>query len=317
MNVVLIILGVAAILAAYAYTFIYNRIQDKKRKSAGVPVIVILGAALILFGCSFKIIPTGYTGVRTTFGQISQETVPNGFVWKLPFVQGIRTVNNKQQDARFKSEVWGEAADKTPVYASDIIVTYQINPGNGAWIYANVSDTDHLISQEIVASATKSAMVQLGVNDVTNRAKIEPAVKDKLTEAVNEKYGSDRISILKIAINQMDFEPAYNDAIQQKSLAQQEQERQKIENQTAIEKAQADKTVAITNAESQAETKRIAAEAQAAATRIAAEAEAEANAMLRESLTEEILAAKFYESWNGELPKAIGSDAVISNFPLG
>lgn len=262
-------------------------------------------------------LPTGYTGVRTTFGQISQETVPNGFVWKIPFVQSIEKVNNKQQDVRFKAEVWGEATDKTPVYASDIIVTYQITPGNGAWIYANVSDTNSLISQEIVASATKTAMVQLGVNEVTVRSKIEPAVKDELARAIDEKYGEGKINILKVTINQMDFEPAYNDAIQQKSLAQQEQERQRIENQTAIEKAQADKTVAITNAESRAEIERITAEAEANATRISAEAEADANAMLRESLTDEILAAKFYETWNGELPNAIGSDTIISNFPLG
>lgn len=50
---------------------------------------------------SFVIIPSGYTGVKTTFGQIAEETLPNGFNWKTPFIESIEIVNNKQQDAGF------------------------------------------------------------------------------------------------------------------------------------------------------------------------------------------------------------------------
>ena len=83
---------------------------------------------LVLAVCSFHIIPTGYTGVKTSFGQIQETTIQSGKLnFCIPFVQSIHKVNNKQQDKHIEAQVWGEAADKTPVYAADVIVTYQVN----------------------------------------------------------------------------------------------------------------------------------------------------------------------------------------------
>lgn len=272
----------------------------KKRKLT--PLFSILGALLLIFSLSFTIVPTGYTGVKTTFGQISENTMPQGFNLKVPLVQSIKLVNNKQQDARVESQIWGETSEKTPVYAGDIVVTYQISNKASAWIFRNISDTNHLISESLVASALKSAMVELPAATVTNRAKIEPLAKEKLIDSINEKYGEDKITILKVVINQMDFEDSYNAAIAEKSIAQQTKEKQAIENETAIAKAEAEKKVAITNAEASAE-----------ATRIAAVAEAEANEKIKNSLNDQIIKSKFYDKWNGELPNVMGSDSVITN----
>ena len=272
----------------------------KKRKLT--PLFSVLGSLLLVFSLSFTIVPTGYTGVKTTFGQISENTMPQGFNLKVPLVQNIKLVNNKQQDARVESQIWGETSEKTPVYAGDIVVTYQIPNKASAWIFRNISDTNQLISEPLVASALKSAMVELPAATVTNRAKIEPLAKEKLVDSINEKYGEDKITILKVVINQMDFEDSYNAAIAEKSIAQQTKEKQAIENETAIAKAEAEKKVAITNAEASAE-----------ATRIAAEAEAEANEKIKNSLNDQIIKSKFYDKWNGELPNVMGSDSVITN----
>lgn len=121
---------------------------------------------------------------------------------------------------------------------------------------------DDIINNGIVASAVKSAMGELGPEDVTNRGKVEPLAQQKLAEALNAKYGEDAVTVYQVTISNMDFEDAYNDAIQQKSIAQQTAARQKIENETAIAKAEADKTVAIKNAEAKAEKMKIEAEVQ-------------------------------------------------------
>ena len=91
-----------------------------------------------------------------------------------PVIAHIHKVNNKQQDKHIEAQVWGEASDKTPVYAADVIVTYQVLPEKSAWLYANVSDIKNLVGDELVASAIKSAMAELAPNEVTNRTKIEP-----------------------------------------------------------------------------------------------------------------------------------------------
>ena len=201
---------------------------------------------LVLAVCSFHIIPTGYTGVKTSFGQIQETTIQSGKLnFCIPFVQSIHKVNNKQQDKHIEAQVWGEASDKTPVYAADVIVTYQVLPEKSAWLYANVSDIKNLVGDELVASAIKSAMAELGPNEVTNRTKIEPLAQQKLAESLVQKYGEDVVFVNKVVINDMNFEDAYNEAIQQKSIAQQNADKQKIENEAAIAKAEADKQVAI------------------------------------------------------------------------
>lgn len=293
--VVFLILGILSLVAGILL------LSLKKAKIGRI--LIVAACALVLVGSSVAIVPTGYTGVRTTFGQVSSHTVPNGFSLKIPFIQNIALVNNKQQDKEFAGKIWGESSDKTPVYADAVVVTYQIDPAKSSWIHANVSGSDKgMVDQNVVSSAIKESMVSLAVEDVTNRSKIEPAVQQNLQLSLNEKYGEGTVQVIKVVINDMDFEDAYNAAIAEKSIALQTQQKQKIENETAIAKAEADKKVAIANAEAKAEAKRIEAEA-----------EAEANRKIADSLTNEILKSKFYEKWNGELPDAMGSDTVITD----
>lgn len=249
--------------------------------------------------CSFVIIPTGYTGVRTTFGQIDSVTMQNGFNWKIPFVQSVQRVNNKQQDMECKDKVWSETQERTAIFYENITVTYQINPEKSAWIYANVSDyKSNLISDSIVASAVKSSSKSLSDSDATNRSIIEPLCAKNLQASLDGKYGENVVHVNKVIINNADFEDSYNAAIAAKQKAQLEAERQEIENKRAVEKAEADATVTRTNAAAQADAKLMQAEA-----------DAQANELLEESLTEHILRQNWITKWNGELPMYTGDGA--------
>ena len=224
------------------------------------------------------IIKTGYTGVRTTFGQISDTPVQNGFNLKIPFVQSIETVNNKLQDKSIEEQVWGETANRTAIWYKNIVVSYQIEPEKSAWIFANVADyKDSLISNALVSSAVKSASANLQDADATNRGSIEPAVKQTLQESVDGKYGTGVLYINKVTINEADFEESYKTAIADKQKAQLAAEQQEIENKKNIEKANA---------------------------------EAEANRKLKESISPEVLQKQFLEKWNGQLP-TVTSDGNI------
>lgn len=291
-----------------------------KESMIGAIASVILGAAIALFGMSFVIIPSGYTGVKTTFGQIAEETLPNGFNWKTPFIESIEIVNNKQQDAGFAqkdSKIWGETSEKVPVYMADVTVTYQIDNEKSAWIYANVSDyKSQLISDAMVASALKNAAVQFTAEQVTVRSNIEPAAQKELQESLNNKYGENVVHILKVVINNMDFEDSYNEAINQKNLAAKQAEAQAIQNQIEIDKATKDAETQRIAAEAQATAETAKAQGEADAIRIKAEAEAEANRKLSESLTDNVLRNKLYDKWNGELPKVSNDSTPLVSIPL-
>lgn len=293
---ILILLGVAAIVA----TLLTRR---KSILFALIPILLLL----ILFN-SFTIVPTGYTGIRATFSQINPNPAEPGFNFKIPFVERIHLVNNKQQDITFSSKVWGETIEKTPLYATDITVSYTILPEASSWLYANITNPSKPIDEKIAASAIKSAMVQLSTEEATKRSIIEPLTLTCLQEAINDKFGANHITINAIVINNMDFEESYNAAIAERSIASQRKQTQAIENETNLQKAETEKTIALTKAQADAETKRIIAEAEANATLIQAEAQAEANHKLANSITENILFNQLIERWNGTLPTALGTD---------
>jgi len=268
-------------------------------KSMGLGVSLI-GLVLFILSQAIVVIPTGYTGVKTTFGQIDEVTIQNGANFKIPFIQSIKEVNNKQQDIEFEGQVWSETSERTAIYYQGITVTYQINPEKSAWIYANISNyKDSLISGNVVESAIKESSKDFTSTDATNRGIIEPAVKENLQKSLDEKYGENVVFINKVTISSADFEEAYNQAIAEKQNAQLIYEKQQIENKKAIEKAEAD-----------AKVKETQAQAEANATLIEAQAEADANKLLNDSLTDTILREMYLNKWDGALPKvSLSNDA--------
>ena len=260
----------------------------KKFKAGYVGIIIAVLLVIFLGANSVKIIPTGYTGVRTTFGQISNTVVQSGLNFKVPFIQSITLVNNKQQDVTFEGIISSETSERNEVFFSGTTVTYQINAEKSSWIYANVSNyRNNLISESLVSSALKTVSKTLTPTDVTNRTIIEPLVKESIQASLNEKYGSEVVKINKVVIADATFDNEYNAKIAQKQQAQMAYETQQIENKTSVEKAEAEAML------------------------IEATAEAEANKLLEESLTDTILKQKTIDKWNGELPRVSGENGLM------
>lgn len=276
-------------------------------------MIGIVGVILLILALScFKVIPTGYTGVRITMGQVSEEVVPNGFNFKIPFVQKIVKVNNKQQDITFENVISAETSERNEVYFNGVTVTYSISADKSAWIYSHVSNyKDNLLNETLLASALKGVSKTLTPTDVTNRNAIEPLVKEALQDSINEKYGEGVVSIYKVVVNDTTFDEEYNKKIAQKQQAQMAYETQQIENKTLVEKAEADAKAQIAKANADAEASIIAAQADAEVAKISADSaeyqgqkDAAIMSNLGEMLTTYPGLIEYYKvtNWNGQLP---------------
>ncbi len=274
-----------------------------------VPIVMgCFGVVLVIFSLSFTIIPTGFTGVRVTFGQVEQNTLPHGFNFHLPLIQEIVTVNNKQQDIKFDNPITSETSERNEVTFQGITVTYQINPEKSAWIYANVTNYEQgLVNESLVASSIKTSSKTLSPVDCTNRSILEPIAKDNIQKSLDEKYGQQVVYVNKVVISDATFDTEYDQKIAKKQQAQIDYETQQIENKKNIEKAQAD-----------AEVRKTQAEAEGKAKVIAAEAEADANRKLSESIDANVLRHKYYETWDGKLPTTlVGDDAAQVMLEVG
>ena len=293
MSVFLMVIGTTLLAAGICLIFI---IKNRRTLKAA---LITSGIALFLLGNSLVIIPTGYTGVKSTLGQIDEKPLSNGASWKIPFIQTIEKVNNKQQNILFNGQTWSETKERTALYYEDILITYQINPEKSAWIYANVTNyKDSLLPANLVVSAVKASSKELNTTDATNRGIIEPIVQENIQKALNEKYGGEVVIINKVSISNTDFEESYNNAIADKQAAQLTYEKQQIENKQKIEAAEADAQVQKTKAQAEAE-----------AEVIKAQGEADANKILSESITQNTLKQQYFDKWDGKLPSVIASDS--------
>lgn len=266
---------------------------EKKIKQLRFPwrvPMIVMAVLIMIFLQTFTIIPTGYSGIRTIFGQVKDTPAHTGFNWKIPFIENIETVCTKQQDMKVEGQVWSETKARTTIYYENVTVTYQINSKRTSWIYANVANyDDNLLGGDIVSSAIKTSSKELDDVDATNRGKIEPLVAENLQKSLDEKYGEGTVVINKITISNAEFEESYNKAIADKQQAILEQEKQKTENQTKIDKAKAE----------------------AKAKRIEAEGTKAANDLLEKSLTDQILMDKLLDKWDGKLPTVTGENGAL------
>jgi regulator of protease activity HflC (stomatin/prohibitin superfamily) len=282
MAVFLFILGLVAV----AVGIIVPLVQKKK---VNIPTI-IGGAVLVVLSQCIIIIPTGYTGVRSVLGQINETTVPNGLNFKVPFIESISKVNNKQQDVTFNGEIWSETSNRTALYYDNVTVTYQIDKSKSAWICANVSNyKDSLVTSSLIASAIKEGSKTLKDEDATNRGIIEPLAVKRIQNSLDTKYGKGTILVNKVVIGNADFEDSYNNAVAAKQKAQLEYEQQQIENKKSIEKAQAE----------------------AQAKLIEAEGVANANKALEASLSDMVLKQQIINKWDGTLPQVVGENSNV------
>lgn len=290
MNIVLIVIGLVLLSFGLGLRIYSIGFARAKKINKVVPyILLVIGCFDIVLSNSFVIIPTGFTGVRSTFGQIDNDPVKNGFNFKMPFVQTIEEVNCKQTDKQFEEQIWSETSARTAIYYSKITVTYQIDSNKAAWICANISDKENLVSTSIIASAIKESSKSLSDEDATNRGKIEPLAQKNIQKAFDDKYGQGIIYINKVTISDADFDETYNQKIAEKQNAQLDYEKQQIENKKIVEKA----------------------EAEAKAKQIAAEADAKANQTLADSLSSDIFMQKMLDKWNGELPKVVGDSQSV------
>lgn len=303
----LLILGAVALVAKKSFQSSGTTVQGVKKAPSNkkyVLALAVAGVACVLFSFSFTIIPTGYTGVRVTFGQVEEQTLNNGINFQIPFIQEIVLVNNKQQDIKFnENTISSETSERNTVNFQGITVTYQINPQKSAWIFANVTNYEAgLVNESLVASAIKTTSKTLSPNDCTNRSIIEPKAKDNIQKSLDEKYGPEVVYVNKVVINNATFDAEYDEKIAKKQQAQIDYETQQIENKKNIEKAEADATVTKTNAKAKADAKVIEAQA-----------EADANKAISDSIDENVLRNKYYERWDGKLPTTIvGDDSLTS-----
>lgn len=285
---ILFIIGILAILAGLVFLCI--------RDARFIGVIALIIAGVLIFISCFASVPTGYTGILTTFGRVENETMEAGFHFKAPW-QSVVKMNNQEQRNQFEFEAFSSDIQQVNISGS---INYNIDKSTAMTLYREVgtSYANTLITPRLYEN-TKAVFSRYEAESLI-------AKRDVLSDEIREMMVNDLknygINVLSVSIENIDFTDAFTDAVEAKQVATQnklkaetEQEQQTMEAQAAAERKQIE-------AAAQAEVQRIQADAAAYQIKVQSEAEAEANKKIAESLSEQLIEYSYANSWNGELP---------------
>ncbi|MCR5663997.1 MAG: prohibitin family protein [Oscillospiraceae bacterium] len=280
----------------------------KTRPAQALALIVLAGFVLL---SSVTVVPTGYTGVLTTFGRVENRTISAGAHFILPW-QSVVKMDNRTQKVQIATEAFSSDIQQVNVQLS---VNYCIDQSTAQELYRTVGINyyDSVMLPRILEN-TKAVFSQYTAENLIAKRNMLSDLIAESTSADMKAYG---ITIVSIAIEDIDFTDAFTTAVEAKQVAAQNKLTAETEQaqKTMEEEATARRAIIAANAE--AEKAVIAANAELEVVKVQAEAalyagekEAEMNKRISESLTQALIQYYWIKQWNGELPDTVlGSDA--------
>lgn len=268
-------------------------IFSNNNKMQGVAAFVV--GLILLIVSLFTSVPTGYTGILTTFGKVNDSALEAGINIKMPW-QDVVLMDNREQTKDFS--VLAFSSDIQEVKVSGTI-SYSINKTTAMKLYRDIGKNYY----DILVTPRLNEAIKVTISEYTaekliiNRGQLSANVLEVINAATSE-YG---LNIINVAID-VDFSDSFTDAVEAKQVATQvlQKAQTEQEQETMIAQQQAERQKI--EAQAEADVAKMQADAEAYAIRIKAEAEAEANKKLAESLTDELIDYQQAILWNGVLP---------------
>lgn len=225
----------------------------------------------ILFFVSFNIVGVGQVGIVTQFGRIAGEKQSGAFFttpWQGVTIMNIQ-VQKEQQDA-------SAATKDLQTVTATLALNYHLTASTAFDVYKNIgTDYKGRIIDPVLQETVKSVTSQYNADELISQ---RPAVEANALQELQTKLGARGISVDNVSIVNFNFSKAFDDAIEQKQVAQQNAQKAQYELQSAQLQAQAQDVQAKT-------------------------------------LTPEYLELQAIQKWNGQMPSAIGSGTIF-NIPL-
>lgn len=290
-----------------------NKKPGVRISGAGVIAIVII-VALVIGALAFRpfvTIPSGHTGILVTFGRVSENTLDSGFHLKSP-IQQVVVMDHRTQKARITLEAFSSDIQQVDVVCS---VNYSIDRQMASVLYKTVGTQYYdTVMEPRILECVKAVFTRYTAEKLMQvRDTLSVQVKELLAPEMSP-YG---ISVLSVAIENVDFTDAFTNAVEEKQVAEQTKLRVETEQsqQVSVEKATAERQIISANAvaqektilaEADASVAKIRADAAAYARGVEAEAEAEANAKLAASITKDLIDYMKANQWDGKLPTYMG-----------
>lgn len=280
-----------------------------------VPAIaIIVGIALLIsffiVPFSFHTVSSGEVAVVKHLGKI-EEVKTAGTHYDVWITNKYIKYDTKVQNLEVQTMAYSLDAQTMDI---QMTIQYQIISDKVVDIatqYGKLAILQNRI-ESIATEQAKSVLSSYKAMDIiANRAAISPAVEAAIKDAVGDEYF---VNVVAVVLTNIDFSDAFELAVENKMIAEQQKLKADYENETKIAKAEADAQAKLKEAQAEIDI----AKAKAEAKKIAAEGEAEANKIIDASITDKIIDKIIADAWDGKLPVVTGDgDFILPSDILG
>ncbi len=264
--------------------------RTRKGIKAIIGIVLAIVLVLIVSTSALIIINEGTVGVKYRFGKIVATDLEPGVHFVLPFIETVKKVDVTEQI--FVMDVSTYTRDTQTVDSLDIQVNYYYSKADLDTLIRSIGikNVEPKLIMPNLTSVLKNEVGKYKAEElIANRSQLEMDIQQSLSDKLTS-YG---LIISRVAIQDIEFESAFEQVVEQKVAA--EQKALTVQNETIQKQEEARQKV-------------IAAQAEADAILVKAQAEAEANRLLNESLTGELLNYYKIQAWNGEFPQVMGNE---------
>ncbi|MGD9677557.1 MAG: prohibitin family protein [Vulcanibacillus sp.] len=205
-------------------------------------LIIVLALLLLSAYSSFVIVEAGHVGVVVQLGAVQPVALEEGLHFKIPFIQEVVQVEVRVR----KTESQQTAASKDmQIVTTTVAVNYHLINEQAADLYKRVGlSYNERIVDPAIGEAVKAVTAQYTAEELISK---RSEVSAKIKESLSAKFSSYNISLDEINITEFKFSEEYNNAIEQKQIAEQnalkatlDLQRIEIEAQQTIETAKAE-----------------------------------------------------------------------------
>ncbi len=251
---------------------------NKKKIKTIIAVCVAVLAVAIVVIASITIVPAGHKGVTLNMGAVTGAVMNEGINFKIPFVQSAEVIDVRVK--KYESKDNSSASKDLQTVKSSIAVNYRVDQDHVSDLYQKIGMSyESTVINPAISECIKSVTSRYTAEElITKRTEVSEEMKNFLQEKLSEKY----ILIDSFNIVNLDFTDAFNTAIEEKQIAEQNALKAKYD------------------------LERIKTEAGQAVTK--AKGEAEAMKLKNEQISQNIIYLEFINKWDGKMPTYYGSD---------
>ena len=239
-----------------------------------VGIAVLAVVVLSFVGCGIKVVDTGQRGIKTRFGEVVSESLPEGLYFFNPITSSIVEMDTRVQRIDGETDTYTRDVQQAVIKYT---LNYRLQQNAAHLVYRDIGrEWENRLIPQVVLGTLKEVVGKWDAVDlIANRDKAATTA----FESIRRNLADRNIEISRFEITDIAYTREFENSVEQKVIAQQK----------AIEEQNRTKQI-----EEQARQKVLSAEAEARSMQIRAEA-LEQNAKLVEW--------EAVQKWNGVLPQ--------------